>query len=235
MIPYKYAFLFGDIIFVLPILLLAIFRKDLRHKILVLGIFGATFGSLTQLWSVQDYWRPQTITNTVIGIEDLIFGFGAFAIWGIIYELAFGKHFARRHTRTHHWILLIMPVLYVLFYLFGQIFPQYYINSLYSTCLALVITAIFILIFRKDLIFDALSSGVIGAFGFLIAYLIYLYFFPEIFNRWWLLGNLSGVSILKIPIEELLWAFSLGLMMGPMYEFYAGLKFQSELKKKKKK
>ncbi len=38
----------------------------------------------------------------------------------------------------------------------------------------------------------------------------------------WLLPNLSGVLVAGIPVEELLWAFGVGMVAGPFYEFFTG-------------
>ena len=69
-------------------------------------------------------------------------------------------------------------------------------------------------------------SGFLCGLIFLIGYLILLTFYPLIFQAFWQLDNLSGIRIGKIPIEEILWAFGFGMVVGPMYEFYAGLRFK---------
>jgi hypothetical protein len=235
MIPYKYGYLLGVLAVVIPALFIISLRKDLRHKILFLGLYGLIIGPILELWFIQDYWRPLTATNTLVGIEDFIHSFAALAIFGVAYEELFRKHYAKRHIHKHHWVLLLMPILLLSFYLFDQIFPQYYINSMYATIYSSVITAIIILSTRKDLFFDALISGVIAGIIFILIELIFLYFFPEFYVKFWLINNLSGITIKTIPIEELIWAFTCGLVVGPMYEFYAGLKFQREFKKIKKK
>ena len=83
-----------------------------------------------------------------------------------------------------------------------------------------------ILYFRHDLLVDSLMSGLlVGAIMF-FGYLIFLTIFPEAIHQWWILQNISGILILGVPIEELLWAFGWGMVGGPMYEFFAVLKFR---------
>ena len=64
----------------LPILLLwsVIFRirPDERNEMLVVGIFlGVVSVVSSYIWWTNDWWRPETITGTRVGIEDFILGF----------------------------------------------------------------------------------------------------------------------------------------------------------------
>lgn len=227
MIPYQYTYLFADLFIILPVLIFFfLFRKDLRKKIIIIGLFGLILGPVMELWYKQDYWHPLYATRTAIGVEDLFFSFGLISIFSVMYEVIFAKHLSKIHKRKNHWILLLMPLILAFFYLFDLKFPQYYINSIYVSILAFLINTAVILTLRKDLLFDSICSSIIAGLFFLIGYSVLLYFFPELFNKLWLFQNISGITIFRIPLEELLWAFSLGLMCGPLYEFYAGLQFQ---------
>ena len=89
-----------------------------------------------------------------------------------------------------------------------------------------LLLALLIYYFRRDLFIDGLMSGIFLAITMFLAYLIFLYIFPNAIQKWWFLNNISGILILGIPLEELLWAFSLGLVAGPTYEFITGLRLQ---------
>jgi hypothetical protein len=80
--------------------------------------------------------------------------------------------------------------------------------------------------FRRDLLVDALMSGLLVGLITLVGYIIFSALFPGIVHAWWKLSNLSGVFIFGIPGEELLWAFGLGMVAGPLYEFFMGLRFR---------
>jgi len=45
---------------------------------------------------------------------------------------------------------------------------------------------------------------------------------PELFIKYWYINNLSGIFILGIPIEELLFGFSVGFGFANIYEFTFG-------------
>jgi hypothetical protein len=79
--------------------------------------------------------------------------------------------------------------------------------------------------YRKELLLDGIFSGLLLGIIFMLEYLILLSIYPNLFEKIWIIDNLSGLTVLRIPIEELLWAFSWGLLAGPIYEFYLGLRF----------
>lgn len=73
---------------------------------------------------------------------------------------------------------------------------------------------------RKDLIIDSLASG------FLLTLVSFLFFvIPEAITPGWVLShwyieNLTGIIILKATLEDLIWFFTVGLLIGPLYEFW---------------
>lgn len=227
MLPYQFTYLFADMVIGFPIWALFFWKRpDLRHKMLVFGFLGALAGPLSEVWYLKDYWHPLTITGTPIGIEDVLFGFFAGGIGSVLYEELFAKHFAKRHKRSHHWIFFVFPLAVISLYWFNHFFPGLAINSIYASAIAFGITTLIILYKRKDLFIDAVLSGVMAGAIFFFGYLFLLTVFPQIFEKMWLLKNISGITFGKIPMEELLWAFTYGLMAGPIYECYAGLTFR---------
>lgn len=96
---------------------------------------------------------------------------------------------------------------------------------MYAALISLFVATIFILYYRRDLFVDSLMSGLLVGTITLIGFVVFLNIFPGVVEKWWLLDNLSRVFVLGIPVEELLWAFGLGAVAGPFYEFFMGLKF----------
>ncbi len=156
----------------------------------------------------------------------MFFGFALAGISGVIYEELFGKHFLRRRDRKVHWSWFITSFIGLVILITWFFYSRVGINSIYATSIAFVCIAICIIFIRRDLIWDSLLSGILVACVMLLSYLIFLTIFPEAIKRWWFLNNISGILFLGIPIEELLWAFSWGLVGGPIYEFMVGLKFK---------
>ena len=220
---YQYAYLIGNLAILFPIwLFLYLRRKDLRADILMMSLIFGVCGPLSELFYLQDYWNPQTITGTRIGVEDFLFGFFIGGIVSVIYLELFNKHIKRFKDKNHHWRLLFLFVA-VFTFVFNALFILG-INSIYASIAVFLILSLLVYYVRRDLFIDGLMSGIFLALTMLISYSVFLYVFPEAIQKWWFLHNISGILIVGIPIEELLWAFSLGLIAGPVYEFFMGFR-----------
>ena len=227
MISYQYAYLFGNLLILFPLwLFLFLHRKDLRKEILIVSLLIGIGGPLSELWYLRDYWQPETFNGWPIGIEDFLFGFFIGGIASSIYEELFGKSHSKRIDRKHHLSWFIIPVIGFSIFVLNLLIFVFGVNSIYASIVVFVTLALLILYFRHDLLIDSLMSGLLVGVIMFFGYLLFLTIFPEAIHRWWILQNISGILILGVPLEELLWAFGWGMVGGPMYEFFAGLKFK---------
>jgi hypothetical protein len=78
------------------------------------------------------------------------------------------------------------------------------------------------LIQRKDLLPVAIVSGAALAILMVLNYQIVLFFYPNLFEDFWQLGNLSGRFLLRVPIEEPLWGFGWGAFIGCAWKYGFG-------------
>ena len=118
MFNYQYAYLLGSLLF-LPIWLILFHkRKDLRKKMLVMSFLLGFVGPITEPFFIKDYWKPFTVTNTSVGIEDYIFVFLFSGIACVLYEEIFGKRISSRKNRNHHWALVFAFLAGISFFLF---------------------------------------------------------------------------------------------------------------------
>lgn len=107
------------------------------------------------------------------------------------------------------------------------------INIIYATSAALLSIGAILVYFRKDLVLSALVSGVIMALLSLFILWLFGLLFDGVFDAWWQIDLLTGYKIFNVPFEEVLWHFSLGFAVGPMYEVWKGFSDYSSKKKKK--
>lgn len=229
MIPYQYAYLVGNLLLFFPVwLFFFVRRKDLRREILIISLFVGICGPLSELWYLRDYWRPETFNGWPIGIEDFLFGFFIGGIASSIYEEFFGKYTYKRIDRKYRWSWFIPPVVASSLFVFNILIFVFGVNSIYASTVTFLAFVAFVLYLRHDLAVDSLISGLLLGLLMFLGYLIFLPIFPEAIHRYWMLQNISGILIRGIPLEELLWAFGLGMAVGPMYEFFAGLKFKKK-------
>jgi len=106
------------------------------------------------------------------------------------------------------------------------------INTIWASIIALLVGGLLMIAIDRDLIWDAIFSGV---FFTLIAFVLYiflllLYPYPDLSAQMWIREGLSGISIFTIPIEEFIWFFSWGMFSGVIYEFWINVKTYKKLK-----
>ncbi len=96
------------------------------------------------------------------------------------------------------------------------------LNSIYSCDIGFAITTLMILYKKPILIKKAVISGLCMIVIAIIGYAILLTIYPNLINDWWQIKNISGLFILGIPIEEIIWFGLFGLSIGPIYDFWRG-------------
>ena len=221
---YHYVWLGWSSAFLLPwILLYALFAQ---HRVAMwwASVFMAFFG-LTEPMFVPDYWNPPSLfelaQRTGFDIESFIFSFAIGGIAAVLYNIILHKRLEgfsqtdrqqRRH-RLHRWALstpfVLFPILYFL--------PW---NPIYAGIAAMASGAIASVLCRPDL----KSNTLVGGLLFLALYTAFLlglkWSAPGYIEQVWNLEALSGVQIYGLPIEELLFGFSFGLVWTGIYEHF---------------
>ena len=91
MMSYQYTYFIGDLILLALWLILFLYRKDTRKEMLVISLVFGFIGPFVELVHVLDWWKPLTITGTIIGVEDVLFGFGIGGVASVVYEHLFNK------------------------------------------------------------------------------------------------------------------------------------------------
>ncbi len=212
-------------------------RPDYRRVMLKMSLITMPFG-LTEPLFVPEYWDPPSLFNlaekTGFDIESLIFSFAIGGIGTVLYHLVQRRNLIeipvseRKHARhrLHRYILLVSVLVFALLAFFTSL------NHIYCGIIALFTGALATLYCRPDL------KGKIWIGGLLFSLLYFLYFgsilpfYPDYVELYWNLEALSQVLILGIPLEELLFAFSFGMLWSSLYEHLYWQKLVKELKPK---
>lgn len=224
MVPDQYVWLTWASLFLVPWSLLYALFPAHRRAMWWASVFTTPFG-LTEPLFVPEYWNPPSLFDlamrTGFDIESLIFCFGIGGVGAVLYNLLAGgrivpmaaaEHDRRRH-RFHRWALaapfLSFPILFLL--------PW---NPIYRAIVALVLGVVTTAICRPDLI----RKSWIGGLLFLVYYAAFLrgleWTAPGYIESAWNLEALSGVFVLKMPIEELLFAIGFGMYWSGVYEHF---------------
>jgi len=215
---YSFVYLTGALI-IFPIwLIIFSIRRDLRKEMIILGIFiGSAAPIFEFLWFTKDYWHPFTyVSKFSFTLQEFLFGFLLGGISSVIYETIFNKKKIKGKIRFSFFLLSVI-ILFASFYIFTSIFK---LNSIYSNFIGFGIIIIITLFAKPNLIKDLLISGLsIGIISFL-GYTILLKIYPNLIEDWWIMENISGSLINKVPLEELVWFCLFGMTTGILYEFW---------------
>lgn len=233
-IPSGQAYFILTIPFAIIWLLLYFFSKRTRKEQLIMSLILIPLGTLTEILYFQDYWKPQSVFQLSVGpiwllLEDFIFMFAISGIGAVMYEILFHKRIAKKKKNFHKKYGLITIILVSILSTLALFYLG--INSIFATSIGFVIFAFFIILQRRDLLADSLLSGLCVMITMFAGYTI-LYNFvtnaEELGKQIWLLyGTSLDKRIFNIPITEMVWGFSLGMFVGPLYAFIKNLTLKS--------
>lgn len=169
------------------------------------------------------YWHPRLLFDLNIkaggyGLEDGLFIFLVGALATLSYEFIFRKRIKYKYKHKHHLAAIgasLLLYITLLFFITNPIYPL----------IASTFFGAFVIWFKRH---DLIKHSMVGGFVFLTTYFAIFFImnliFPEFVKETWDLSINSGVLISGIPLEELLWALSLGFFWSPIYEYEHGTK-----------
>ncbi len=220
---YTYGYFIGCLILGIVWLLILIVRKDLRKEILFGSLLGLPFG-FSELLIVPEYWNPPSIFNLIhklgFGIESFIFAFFVAGIAAVAYEFITKSKLKR--IKSDHKTHIFPYIAVMLWFVALEIFiPS---KTVFNLCFALLAGAGIIAIKRPDLIKQIVISGFIFGVLYTLLFFFFMKLFPGFIQQTYSLQNFLGVFILGVPIEETLFAFSVGACWSTFFEYIRGYK-----------
>lgn len=196
-------------------------RPTVRREMLWVSVLTTPLGFTEPLF-VPEYWNPPSLFNlaarTGFDIESVIFSFALGGVAAVFYEAISKKRHKRvrePHGKGTHWLAVAFPILTFL--------PLYFLtalNPIYSVIIASVSGALAIIACRQDLAKQVLMGGTCFALLYFFSFLLINIIFPK-FVTYWNLSALSGILIMGVPFEEILFAFTIGMVWSGMYEHVA--------------
>lgn len=223
MIPTRFAYLTGTLLFSAVWLIIFILRPDLRKAIWVMSFLTAFSGLIPEyFWWTKDWWRPITITATRIGIEDFLLGYTNGGIIAVIYEMIGGFKLERiKGVKPRGIKLIYIPFSILLIGICVEILGM---TSFWATVFTELLIAFSIIYFRRDLFFSSLFSGIAIVIIFMPVYWFADFISPGIIEKTWLFKNLSGLRITGVPVEDIVFYFLVGSVEGSFYKFWQGFR-----------
>ena len=197
-------------------------REDLRKKMIRASFIGGVAGILAELWYFTDYWRPPTLTGiATISPEDFILGFAVTGIAMTIYDVVLQTtdSAGERPHRRAFFILFLCGLASLL--IFGTFLK---FNSCIVSEAAFIAAALVMCVMRPDLLKVSLISGaLLGLIGFILYLILFTWLAPEFWKTYWLLaGTRLGITLEGVPVTEIAWYVSWGMLAGVAHNFAAG-------------
>lgn len=200
-------------------------RAEERRKMMIVSFWTSLLG-LTEPIFVPRYWNPPSLFDlahrTGFDIESIIF---AFAIGGgavILYDWIFPQKYAdmsltERHSSTHRYHRLALVAAPLTFFI---LYSATALNPIYSAVIALMAGGLATWLCRPDLKKKMFVSAALFTVLYFVYFQTLLIAYPGYVSEVWNLSALSGVLILGIPLEELMFAFAIGFMWSSIYEHF---------------
>tara|TARA_R110001592_G_scaffold336019_1_gene621125 strand:+ start:27341 stop:28045 length:705 start_codon:yes stop_codon:yes gene_type:complete len=198
-------------------------KKTQRVRMMTMSIGTAPLG-LSEPLFYPDYWFPPTLfrlgETTGFDIESLIFSFAvgglASSLFGVSdkFELEpLTEHGKSSKRHRYHKFLLSTPL-----WLFLILEGLTAWNAIYTASLSLLGGAIATVICRPDLLLQAIKGALIFTGFYFLFFSAMAFSHPDFVPLYWNHANISGIQVIEVPVEELLFAFSLGAMWSAFYE-----------------
>jgi hypothetical protein len=225
MIDHHYVWFTWSMLLLVLWALLFLCSPRTRARMWKMSLLTMPFG-LSEPLFVPRYWNPPSLFDlaqkTRFDIESFIFCFAIAGICTVLYDLVIRRAEVQmsesvRRSPMHrlHVLALVSPVI-VFFALVW--FPW---NPIYPGIIAMLAGAVAAILCRQDLKTRTWVGGVL----FLLLYSVLLQGLrassPGYVEHVWNFRNLTGIEILGMPLEELLFAASFGMFWSGVYEHIA--------------
>ncbi|MSU56363.1 MAG: hypothetical protein EXS51_03605 [Candidatus Taylorbacteria bacterium] len=225
MFPIQYAYLALGLMYLIIWGALFTYRRDLRKEMLVSSLLAGLLALLLESLFLEDYWTPQLFNGWSVGIEDFLYGFTIGGVASVLYEAFFKTRFIRKKSHAYHWrfLLVLYAISFTALFIGREVLG---FNTMYAALGSLGAAFLSIVFFRPDLVREAIWSAILFTALTVLVYIPVLIIFPHFISSFWHLSNISGLLLGGIPLEEFVWAFMFGLVVGPFYEAWAGLELR---------
>lgn len=228
---HEHVWLLWSAAFLIPWAILFYAYRHHRRVMWRVSLATMPFG-LTEPLFVPEYWNPPTLFDlaqrTGFDIESLIFCFGIGGVGAVLYSIfSHGRdepvppHVKQLPLHRHHYKALLSPIVaFPLLFLFPW-------NPIYPAIGAMAAGAVATMLCRPDLIKTTWIGGLLFLAYYFIFFLLLEVTAPGYVEHVWNLPDLTGVLVLGIPLEELLFAITFGFYWSGVYEHLTWRQFAS--------
>jgi hypothetical protein len=219
-------YLWLSVITVVIFVAIYIARPDLRTPMLWAGTLSLPLFVFKYLIDPQ-FWPGifQESFYLIFLLEAAAFGFAFGGLAAVLFEVFFHqklKTTPHPHRIHLNW-LVFGPITFIFLELWGHF------SFSFNLAIAFIVQALILVYLRKDLLWDAVVSGIFLGLIYLVIYALYFTVIPGYTTQLWF-ADASGILVFGVPVEEFLAIFAFGMLWGPLYEGVKGYRLKSESK-----
>ena len=208
------------LVLVLCIVALAVlFLQRSRWRMaLIAGALSLPGSFLTGIF-VPEYWQPVRLLNWSLGIEDVLFSFATGALaWTLVSRFVVNKNCSSAEEMKGV-VIRYLKIWGLAIVLFSGIEQFEGISIMVKAMAVTLLVSLFAARRRLNLLPLALYSAAL--FGTIYTFCIVISFqvFPH-FARQWNWENLSGLKLLSVPLEEVLWCYMFGFCWTLLMSYF---------------
>ncbi|MBN1270959.1 MAG: hypothetical protein JXB26_01705 [Candidatus Aminicenantes bacterium] len=197
-------YVYGGSLAILALPYLILFLALKKQRILILaGSFLALPQSFYSFIVVPEYWNPKRIIGTRIGAEDFLFSFLAGGIAWTVFAGLLRRKIDLRFRPATALSRFFLSVLFAFFIGFPLSFLG--LKKMEAIFLLMMLWAVFLLCFKMKFSLFYLRGVALFILVYVLWFKLTLVFFPG-FSSFWTSSNLWGITLLNIPLEEIIWA-----------------------------
>lgn len=222
---YHFAYLVGALIFDAAWLACYVIGKRYRPQIIWGTVITAPL-ALTSFLFVPQYWKPPSLfdldAHIRVGIEDFIWAGAVGGIASVVGEILLKEKLAggrKEHRKKHYAPFIVMLAVFLILW---RLYPN---KNIYNTAIAFAVCAVVVAFLRIDLIPTMLIGATVFTILYFLLFVFFLALYPGFIERYYNLSNISGIRLLGVPIEELMFASAGGMVWSVAYEYFQGYRF----------
>lgn len=230
LIPIKYSYTIGSILFLPMFVIIFMRRKDLRAIMLIFGIIGIPAGCLTEYYFYgRDWWHAERILSVLdgrLGIADVVYSFfhGALLTTSGLFLRQKKMNFTFQGTQYPRSLIVkgtglaVVMITTIFVTLSITKLPSFYVVSVVFSTIGVVIISL-----RRDLWKLSVAGAVLTLCWSAPVFFIVNTVSPGWIESFWI-SNTGTIRILGFPLFDLLWYIAAGFGAGPVIPFLLNAK-----------
>ncbi|MBF0351606.1 MAG: hypothetical protein HQM11_11280 [SAR324 cluster bacterium] len=223
-------FLILSLLFLIPGMLVYAVRPDLRTAIHRMSVCALPF-ALTERFFYPDYWEPRFLFDLAdhigFGLEDILFVVGLAAFTTTAYPAFFRKTYETQHVETGRVRVFRAVKILLLTFIGVGLVVALRIPMIYGSIVIMTIAFAGLCLIRHDLLVPGLLGGLVSLGIYTLLCWLFEWMLPGVFDLAWHTDQFLNLFIAGIPLEELLYGFTSGMIATVFYPFVFEIRYVS--------